>query len=424
MNRRAFVLTAASAARVLGANDRIRIALIGCGGRGRYVARCIREAPNTEYGAACDVWQTSADAAKEWAGPSAKSFSDFRRVLELKDIDAVHIATPDHWHAAIAVLACQAGKDAYVEKPTSHNIAEGRAIVNAARKYKRVVFSGTQQRSAPHFAEVAKIIQSGQLGKVHLVRVWNFNNMLPNGIGVSPDSEPPAGLDWDMYCGPAPKRPYNVKRHLSTFRWFRDYAGGTITDYGTHRFDTVHQIMGVDQPTSVSASGGRFALKDMGEHPDILQMTVEYPGFLMSYEACNISAHGLGGRTPGMRYYNAQGAEDRPNGMAFYGTNGALFTDRLGYEIYPGNDKVKRIHVQAADATPLHGPRFIEALRARSPLNADIEVGHRATTVALLGNIAYYTGEKLKWDAAKETTQSAAANKMLKRTPRKPYDWV
>ncbi|MBC7928732.1 MAG: Gfo/Idh/MocA family oxidoreductase [Bryobacteraceae bacterium] len=427
LTRRTFAITAASAAgaiRVSGANDRIRIGLIGCGGRGRYVAECIRDAGGVDYTATCDVYQKSADAAKEWAGGDAQSATDFRRVLERKDIDAVHIATPDHWHSALTILGCQAGKDIYVEKPVCHNVAEGRAMVTAARQYKRIVFTGTQQRSAPHFAEVAKIIQGGQIGPVHLVRVWNFNNMLPDGIGVAPDSNPPPGLDWDMYCGPAPKRPFNVKRFQSTFRWFRDYAGGTITDYGTHRFDTVHQIMGVDQPKTISASGGRYALKDAGEMPDVLQVTYEYPGFVLSYEACNISAHGLGGRTPGMRYYNAKGSEDRPNGMAFYGTYGALFTDRIGYEIYPDGDKIQRVHVQARDATPIHGKRFVEALRARSPLNADIENGHRATAIGLLGNIAYLTGEKLIWNAVTEKTTSAAANKLLRREPRKPYSFA
>jgi predicted dehydrogenase len=202
-------------------------------------------------------------------------------------------------------------------------------MVQASRKHNRLVFAGTQQLSAPHFAELTSIVQGGGIGKVHLVRVWNFSNMLPNGIGRAPDSDPPNGLDWELYLGPAPKVAYNPKRFKSTFRWFWDYAGGTITDFGTHRFDTVHQIMGSDRPVSVSATG---------------------------------------------------------------------------------------------DATSLHTKRFIETVRNLTTFNADVEVGHRATAVALLGNIAMKSGEKLKWDAEKETTDSAAANRLLRRQARKPWD--
>ena len=299
MQRRAFLLTALSASRVIGANDRVRVGLIGCGGRGRYVAKFMSESPNAQFVAFADVYEKSAAEGKAWAGSGARHFTDFRKLLELKDVDAVQIATPDHWHATIAVLACQAGKDAYVEKPICHHIAEGRAIVQAARRYNRIVFAGTQQRSAPHFSELASIVQGGGIGKVHLVRVWNFSNMLPDGIGRAPDSDPPSGLDWDMYLGPAPKVPYNVKRFQSTFRWFWDYAGGTITDFGTHRFDTVHQIMGADKPTSVSAVGSRYELHDAGEMPDTMEVTYEYPTFLMHYAMSTINSHGMGGRTPG-----------------------------------------------------------------------------------------------------------------------------
>jgi predicted dehydrogenase len=422
MHRRAFLATALSATRILGANDRVRVGLIGCGGRGRYVAKFMSESPNAQFVAFADVYQNSAAEAKAWAGGEASQFQDFRKLLELKDVDAVQVATPDHWHGLVAVLACQAGKDVYVEKPISHNIAEGRAMVQAARKYKRVVFAGTQQRSAPHFAELANLVQSGGIGKVHLVRVWNFSNMLPDGIGRVPDSDPPNGLDWDMYLGPAPKVPYNRKRFQSTFRWFWDYAGGTITDFGTHRFDTVHQIMGADRPVGVSATGGRYELKDAGEMPDTMEVTYEYPGFLLQYEMSNINSHGMGGRTPGMKYYHGVREDDRPHGMAFYGSEGTIFADRIGFDVYPEADKVKRRHENTIDATSIHAKRFIEAVRNRTTYNADIEVGHRATTVALLGNIAMKTGEKLRWDAEKETTNSAAANKMLRRQARKPWD--
>ena len=340
MHRREFLLTAASASRVMGANEKVRLGLIGCGGRGRYVTQFMTSTPDAELVAAADVSLPGAEAM------GVAAFQDFRKLLDRKDVDAVVVATPDHWHAIPTVLACQAGKDVYVEKPLAHNIREGRAMVEAARRCNRVIQTGTQQRSAPHYQEVERIIRSGALGEVRYVRVWNFRNRYPFGMGRQDQSAAPAGLDWDFYLGPAPWAPFNKNRFLANYRWFWDYAGGTITDFGTHRFDTIHQVMGVEAPLTVAAAGNRYALNDGGDMPDVLQVTYEYPGFTLSYEACNLNGHGLGGRTPGMAYYNAQDKEDRPNGEAFYGTNGALFADRIGFEIYPKKDKIAAKQVQ------------------------------------------------------------------------------
>jgi predicted dehydrogenase len=435
--------TALSAKRILGANDRVIIGLIGCGGRGMGVARLMQKVPGAEYGAVCDVYAPNANAAKEWAGPSSRVYKDFRKMLEQKEIDAVHIATPDHWHAIPTVLACQAGKDVYVEKPLAHNIKEGRAMVKAARQYNRIVQAGMQHRSAQHYREVQRIVQSGELGEVRFVRVWNYSNMTPNGIGAADDSPVPEGLDWDLYLGPAPMRPFNKRRFLRTYRWFWDYAGGSITDFGTHRFDTVHQVMGVDAPKTITASGGRFSLKGAGEMPDILQVTYEYQGFILSYEACNINAHGMGGRTPGMSYYQMRDKDDRPHGEAYYGTNGTLIADRIGFEIYPERNPVARRdgsqdlnapvtgyrmeakRVSSKDATDLHVKNFIECVRSRQTPNADVEIGHRSTIVPHLGNIAYKTGRKLHWDAAKEDfAGEPEASKRLGRQARKPWDLI
>src|SRR5262249_8724495 len=271
--------SAAAAGQPAGANERVRVGLIGCGTRGMHVARLMRQAPNVEFVAACDVYDRNANRAREWAGQQCQAYRDFRRVLDRKDVDAVLVATPDHWHAIPTVLACRAGKDVYVEKPLGHNVREGRAMVEAARRHKRVVQAGTQHRSAEHYREVAKIVQGGELGKVRFVRVWNYTNLYPRGVGRAEDSRPPDGLDWDFYLGPAPAVPFNKNRFLGTFRWFWDYAGGFITDWGTHRFDSVHQVMGEDAPRSVSAVGGRFELKDGAETPDVLQATFEYSSF-------------------------------------------------------------------------------------------------------------------------------------------------
>ncbi len=449
MKRREFIkqtttaisTTAISSKRILGANDRVVIGIIGCGGRGLDVAQFMSKVPGAEYGAVCDVYAPNAEKAKQELNSSARVFGDFRKLLEQKEIDAVHIATPDHWHAITTVMACEAGKDVYVEKPLAHNVKEGRAMVAAARKHKRIVQAGTQHRSAPHYREVERIIQSGELGEVRFVRVWNYSNMAPNGIGSAPDTPAPEGLDWDFYFGPAPKVPFNRARFLGTFRWFWDYAGGTITDFGTHRFDTVHQVMHVEAPKTVSATGGRFSVKDKGEMPDVLQATYEYDGFVLSYEACNINAHGTGGRTPEMNYYGMRDKTDRPNGEAYYGTNGALFCDRIGFEIYPEplvsartrRERSKPIEAyrmeakrqQSKDATDLHAANFIECVRSRKPPNAEVEIGHRSTTVPHLGNIAYKIGRKLVWDARKEDiVNDAEASKLLGRKARKPWDLI
>jgi len=453
MQRRQFIQHAAgtalasaaafSAGRILGANDRINVALIGCGGRGRSDAELLSHIPGVQITAVCDVYERQASAAKAWAGAECQSCSDFRKLLERKEVDAVLVATPDHWHAGVTVLACQAGKDVYVEKPLGHTIREGRKMVEAARRYNRVVQTGTQHRSAPHIQQAAEIVRSGQIGPVHFVRVWNYLNMSPDGIGQAADSTPPAGLDWDFYLGPAPQVPFNKNRFLVTYRWFWDYAGGMATDYGTHRLDSVHQIMGVDAPRSAVAAGGRYELKDGAETPDALQITYEYPSFILSYEASMMNDHGCGGRTPGKKYYLTRTSDDRPHGMAFYGTKGSLFVDRVGFQVYPepkgesgpgavtsargGNEgfRCERVEVAGADGTGLHLKNFIDCVRSRQKPVADVETGHRSTTVPHLGNIAFRTGHKIHWDAEREEILGdAGATALLDREARKPWDLI
>jgi predicted dehydrogenase len=435
--------TALSSRRIASASERVRVALIGCGGRGTHVAKLMAQMPGVQFVAACDVYDSNTEKACQWMGSEARPYKDFRKVLEQKDVDAVLIGTPDHWHAIPTVLACQAGKDVYVEKPLAHNIKEGRTMVDTARKYGRIVQTGMQHRSAPHYQEVQRIVQSEELGEVRYVRVWNYVNMFPFGIGHVPDADPPPGLDWDFYLGPAPKVPFNKNRFLRYYRWFWDYAGGWITDFGTHRLDTVQQVMGVEAPLSVNATGGRFSLKDDGEMPDVLQVTYEYPGFVLSYETLNVNGHGLGGRSPDMKYYMMRGKEDRPHGEAFYGTNGTLFCDRISFEIYPEPEphasqdlyqarssapqgfRIQRRQVQAKDTTDLHVKNFIDCVRSREKPAADVEIGHRSTTVAHLGNIGYKIKRKLFWDAAKEDFKDALdASKLLGRAARRPWDLI
>ena len=433
MIRRNFIATAAaatavSASRVLGANDRLNIGLIGCGGRGRFVARHMRDAStNVAYTAVADVYTKNADIACNWAGPDAKSFTDFRRLLDLKDIDAVHIATPDHWHAIATVLACEAGKDVYVEKPTSLTLREGRVMVTAARRYNRIVQVGTQHRSAPHFQKLAEMIQRGDIGQVKFVRVWNYANQTPDGIGRKPVQPPPDGLDWDMYLGPSPSVPFNPNRFLGSFRYFWDYSGGYITDFGNHRLDTMQQIMGVTAPRVISAVGGKYVIKDDRETPDFLTVTYEYDNFIATYEGSNLNGYGMGGRTPGHKYYNARGEWDQPNGIAFYGTEATIIAERIGWEIFPEPraTKVKRMWENVEEPTRAHTINFVDCVRSRKPPNADIEIGHRGTSIALLGNIAMKTGQKLHWDPQKEDFENAPdASALLTRPLRKPWNLI
>jgi predicted dehydrogenase len=456
MLRRNFVsasglgMTALSYQRVLGANDRVHIGLIGCGGRGRGVARSMREAPNVAYNAVADVYKNNGELAREWAGADAKYFQDFRKLLELKEVDAVHIATPDHWHAIASVLACQAGKDVYVEKPVSLTVREGRVMVNAARKYNRIVQVGTQHRSAPHFKKIAEMIQRGDIGQVRFVRVWNYANHTLGSMQRNGSKEPPDGLDWEMYLGPSPKVPFNPARFLGSFRYFWDYSGGYITDFGNHRLDTMQQIMGVNAPHTVSASGGLYVVKDGRETPDFMTVTYEYDNFIATYEGSNLNGHGMGGRTQGHRYYNARGESDQPNGIAFYGTEATIFAERIGWEIFPEPEasafagrrntnseaapppsarkrapSVKRVWENVEEPTKAHCLNFVECLRSRKTPNADIEIGHRGTSMALLGNIAMRTGKKLHWDAKKEDFLNAPdASAMLTRNLRKPWDLI
>ncbi|MCP5111444.1 MAG: Gfo/Idh/MocA family oxidoreductase [bacterium] len=435
--------TAASAQRVYGANSRINMALIGCGGRGTGVASFIRKAEGVEYTHLCDVYGTNLNRTKAAFGGKAKTYRDFRKLLEQKEIDAVHIGTPDHWHAIPTIMALEAGKHVYVEKPHGHNILEGQAMVKAAEQHPKLIFlTGTQHRSAAHLAEAAEMIQGGQIRDVHYVQVWNCYNCMPVTIGGAPNTDPPPDADWDFFLGPAPWVPFNKKRFVATYRFFTDYCGGWITDFGVHRFDSIHQIMGEDMPRTVNASGGRFAVRGAGDHPDVLQVTYEYPGFIMSYEALNTNGFGSMGRlTPGITHHSAGGKENRPNGMAFFGSNATLIVDRRGFElipeeiparrglgiqnIKPDGPTLKRRAASFDEPTEEHAKHWVRCLRDGEKPRCDALVGHRGSNIAHLGNISYRVGRKLRWDGEKEVIHDdKQATKLMGREARKPWDMI
>ena len=427
---------------VLGANDRIVVGQIGLGARGYYeLTICLRTA-DVRVAALCDVYQPLVDHAVKKVAGGARGYQDFRHVLDRKDIDAVFVSTPDHWHAPISILACQAGKDVYCEKPLNHTIAEGRRMVEAARRYKRVVQTGSQQRSAPHFAKVRELIQSGHIGKVSFIECWNAANEYPQGCGTPPDSDPPEGLNWDLYLGPAPKVPYNRNRFIWHYRWFWDYSGGMMTDWGAHHMDSIHHIMGVDAPLAVSASGARF-LPDNRETPDFCRTVFEYPGFIASYTSSSAST---------------QAPLNRRYGMLFHGTLGAIFVDRSGWEVLPeirrGDGAVADMvaalldsrrepaPTRAAPAEPkplceplkvtgisldpeiqeVHVRHWLDCIRNRKTPVADWEIGHRSVTACHLGVIAYRTGRKIRWDArAERILGDPEAERMMTKPYRAPW---
>lgn len=397
----ALSMPALSYGKILGANERIRVGMIGIGQQSRGHLRNLMSLPEAEVVALCDVYQPNLDFAARMA-PEAKTYKDYRQVIELQDVDAVVIGTPDHWHAIPTVHACEAGKDVYVEKPISVRIEEGRRMVEAARRYNRVVQVGTQQRSADHFRESSEIVRSGKLGKISFIRTWNTGNEYPEGIGNPPDSNPPPDLDWEMWLGPAPQRPFNINRfgvilnerghftRWASFRWFWDYAGGWMTDWGIHLLDIVQWAMDVEYPEYVTAVGGKLGLQDNSETPDTLLVSYQYPGFVATYER---------------RSLNAFPFEGKGYGIMYYGTSGTMFVDREGYEIFPERgSSLEAVKVRATDNSGLkHMRNFLESIKTREKPICDIEIGHRSSSTAILGNIAYRTGRTIRWDGANET---------------------
>jgi predicted dehydrogenase len=437
LTRRGFTTTATlaalSASRVLGANERVRLGFIGLGNRGDQVLDAFLPHKDAEIVALCDIYQPYLDFAAKKAGNSPEQFRDYHKLLARRDLDAVVICTPDHWHALMTVHACQAGKDVYVEKPLSLCVAEGRKMVEAARANKRVVQVGIQRRSSTYCKEVAELIRGGGIGKVTVARCFHIQNEWPKGIGNPPDDEPPEGFDWEAWLGPAPKRRYNKNRTFYRFRWFYDYSGGQLTNFGVHYLAQIHWALGVEAPRSVVAMGGKFARYDNREVPDTLEVLWHYPGdTLVTFSQFNATA--------------APGA-GRPCEIEFRGTKGTLYFNTNGYEIVPdtilpgeftartpvdraqerryrtgGKRLIEPSKATASIKDTDHARNFLDCVKSREQCSCDIGFGHRTTTAALIGNIALKTRSCLDWDAkAERFTNSAAANKLLSYEYRAPY---
>jgi predicted dehydrogenase len=399
--------------RAFGANDRVSVGLIGCGGMGRGDLATFLANPEVDCPVVCDVDDRQAARARvlveETRSTKPDTARDFRKVLERKDVDAVIVATPDHWHALPTVLACQAGKDVYVEKPLATSIAEGRAMVEAVKRHGRVAQMGTQWRSGEHFRAAVEFVQSGKLGKVRFVRCWAYHDWL-GAIGNPPDEAPPQGVDYDTWLGPAPRRPFNPNRFHFNFRWFWDYAGGLMTDWGVHLINIVLWAMGPEPPKSVSSSGGKYVLDDNSETPDTQIAVYDFPRYALIWEhqvQCGV------------------GMNNRPWGIWFSGTEGTLILDDAGWEVISEPKKERPASFKrggSADARPAHVRNFLDCMRTRQAPVENLELGHFVSSVAHLGNIALRSSAKVLWDSARErVTNDRKADRLVGVAYRKPW---
>jgi predicted dehydrogenase len=396
-----------------GANSKIRVALIGSGRMGRGDLDCFFLNPEVDCPVICDVDDAmlakGVELCEKQRGKKPDTVKDFRRVLDRKDVDAVIVATPDHWHALPTVLACQAGKDVYVEKPLATSIDEGRAMLEAARRHQRVVQMGSQWRSCQHIIDAAEFIRSGKLGKVSLVRAWAYLDWLPD-LGRPADGAPPAGADYDMWLGPAPRRPFNPNRFHFNFRWFWDYAGGLMTDWGVHLINMMLMGMGMDAPKTVASSGGKYFLDDNSETPDTQMTMYEFPDYIMVWE-----------HKAGMN----NGLHGRPWGVQWNGSEGAILLNDAGWEIIPERKKESLDAAKfrgSGDARPAHVRDFLKCMKTREQPVLNLDAGHHVSTVAHLGNIAYRAGRKIVWDNANEKViGDREADKLVGVPYRKPW---
>jgi predicted dehydrogenase len=370
-------------------SDRLRVGLVGCHGMGWANLRSLLKVEGVECAALCDVDQRDLERRtkdlREAGRPAPRLYRDYRKLLDDKDVDAVVIATPDHWHCLMLVDALAAGKHVYVEKPLAHSIAEARAMLAAARRSDRIVQVGQWQRSGEHYAQALEVVRSGSLGNIRLVKVWAYQGWM-KPVPVQPDSAAPPEVDYDLWLGPAPKRPFNANRFHFTFRWFWDYAGGLMTDWGVHEIDIALFGMRASAPKSVMASGGKLAYPDdASETPDTLQAVFEYDGFNMLWE----HATGIDGGNYG-----------RTEGIAVIGNNGTVVVDRGGWELLAETEDRDG---RRRDAVYLdnHTRNFVEAIRRSDPslLKCGIETGSVAAINAHMGNIAFKVGRKVSWDA-------------------------
>jgi predicted dehydrogenase len=430
----ASALTAASYNRVIGANERIRTGFIGIGLIGKRHLLDFLSQPDNEVAAICETYDPRLEeglaTTLEKQTKKADAFKDFRRMYERKDIDAIVVSTPDHWHALQTMLACAAGKDVYVEKPMTLFAKEGRWMIDIARAHKRIIQCGTQQRSGEQYKQAVELIRGGHIGEVRNIRVASFRNIHPgfyNPVGEQKLSE----ADWQMWLGPAPAREWDDKRCIYHFRWWWDYSGGQTTNLLSHNLDIAQWVMQA-MPKAVASFGGRYSLKGFGETADTMESIFEYPGFLLNWSNSEINASRRGGS------------------LEFLGTKGMLRVERSGIEVIPdanipADDQIPRFTQPMArrDAPPAprttaikkdgyeqvrdqfvpHVRNFLDCIKSRQQPISNVESGHQTAVSCHLANIAMKLGRTLRWDDKKEEIiGDRAANALLVKTYRAPWD--
>jgi predicted dehydrogenase len=399
--------TARSYARILGANDRLNFAVIGLNGRGyAHLASLKANRRDARISHVCDVdgkiLSKFAETTREETGESAVAEKDFRQILALQEVDAVSIATPDHWHAPMAIAALQTGKHVYLEKPNSHNPAEGAWLVQAQQKYKKLVQVGTQQRSSPHTIAIVEKLHDGLIGNPYVAKAWYAN--VRKSIGTGKEIPVPAGLDWDLWQGPAPRRPYKDNYHPYNWHWFRNWGTGETLNNGTHEVDVCRWALGVDYPRRVTASGGRYHFHDDWEFYDTLVTSFEYEGKMISWE---------GRSCEGMKLYG------RDRGAAILGTTGTVVVDRDGYDIFDldgektgefrtGKNTSTKDVVGSDTMTDAHFANFIAGIKKGEKLRAPIEVGNVTVTMLQLSNVAWEQQRELHLNPSDGSIQDDA----------------
>ncbi len=396
-------------------NEQINFGLIGCKGMGWSNMNSHLLLPEINCVALADIDQNVLDQrsanVEELRGTKPKQYKDYRKMLEDPDIDAVIIGTPDHWHCLNLIDSLEAGKHAYVEKPLANSIEECNLMVKATEKYGKMVQVGQWQRSGSQYEQAIDFVRSGKLGNIRLVKTWAYQGWM-KPVPVKPDGQAPQGVDYNMWLGPAPKRPFNENRFHFNFRWFWDYAGGLMTDWGVHEIDIALYAMNVSAPKSIMASGGKLAYPDdASETPDTLQTVYEYDGFNMLWE----HATGIDGGNYGTT-----------EGIAFIGNNGTLVVNRGGWKVIAETESVdgeRKEKIEAVEhvkpegnAQRAHCKNFVEAIKANdaSKLNCGIKTGSVAAINAHMGNVAYKLGKKIYWDKSKDAFKESDANKLAK----------
>jgi predicted dehydrogenase len=418
IDRRMFLIGSGIALSAAGANDRLSVAVVGLRGRGRSHMDSYIKSPNTRVAALCDidgaVLERATASVTQKQGEQPRTYTDFRKLLENKDIDAISIATPNHWHALMTVWACQHGKDVYVEKPASHNIWEGRKMVEAARKYKRMVQCGQQSRSSSHKREAIRLLREGAIGKLYMARGLCFKRR--KSIGPGQPGDVPAGVEYDLWLGPAASRGFDENRFHYNWHWFWDTGNGDLGNQGVHQMDIARWGLGKNTlPAKVHSAGGVYGY-DTQETPNTQTVELQYDDCLLTFEV-----RGLVTGTEA----DIQGT-DNFIGNIFLGTEGYMSLDDSGFRVYLGEKRELKHSMErgSGEGTLEHVENFVKAVRSRNheDLNCDILEGHLSAALCHMANISYRTDRKLTFDPKTETFGSdKEANKYLKREYREPF---